>query len=222
MRSRLLFVAVIMVGLGLAAGGSATAQDFSVGPEVGVNISDFRLNPDLESEGREGLFAGIFVRYGIPGSNIFGIQSGAHFAQKGATVFVGSTPLAFDIDYLELPLTLSADLPLGGDGVVLRLSAGSRVGLELGCDVRSPGSSLAFDCRDPALREEGAEFRTRTTDFGLLGGGGIRVPVAAGEIFMGGRYDIGLTNINDADTASPRIFNNRTLTLAAGYHFLMF
>lgn len=99
---------------------------------------------------------------------------------------------------------------------------GGRVGFELGCDVRAPGDSETFDCEAPELAAEDAAFPTESVDFGLLVGGGVGVPAGAGELLIEARYDIGLNDINDFGSPTAREFNNRVLTLLAGYEVPLF
>lgn len=161
-------------------------QLITVAPEIGINISDVSLDPDLSTDNPEGILAGMAVKNHFSDSSPFAMRTGVYFSQKGSIVCTGEGGVAFVLDYLEIPLALAREISIAGGDVVVQPYAGGRVGIEIACDVQPAGGGTSLDCGGPELQAEGAEFPTASTDFGLIVGGAVGFPVGVGQFSVGG------------------------------------
>jgi hypothetical protein len=73
------------------------------------------------------------------------------------------------------------------------------------------GISASFDCEE-------IELETKSVDFGLVPGAGVGFPVGRAKIVVGGRYDLGLTSINDVEGDDESV-KNRAWQFMAGVAF---
>ncbi len=95
------------------------------------------------------------------------------------------------------------------------LYGGPSVAFETRCSVtgEGDGSSVSLDCDDPQL--DGA-LETTKTNFGLVFGGGFEILYSRLTIQLDARYNLGLTNLNDADDAAEVSVKNRTWSFMLG------
>lgn len=211
-------VVAVLVSVGLLAGTSpAQAQGLSLGVEGGVTFADLSVSDGGADLGSQTGFrvAGV-ARYGFGGA--FGIQTGVGLSQKGAEDDTDpAATVDVDLSYIEVPLLLTLDIPTGPAPVNPRIFAGPQVSFETTCElgVEGGGTSATFDCGDQSLGE--MAFDTKGTDVGLVFGGGLDFglggPVA---LTVDGRYDLGLTDINDIADPNPAEVKNRTFSASAG------
>lgn len=211
-------VCAALVTFGLLAGPApAQAQGLSLGVEGGVTFADLSVSDGGADLGSQTGFriAGV-ARYGFGG--LWGIQTGVGFAQKGAED--DSDPTAtgnIDLAYFEVPLLLTLDIPTGPSPLNPRLFAGPQVSFESKCEFsgENGGTSVTFDCDAEDLGE--AAIDTKSTDFSLVFGGGLDFglggPVA---LTLDGRYDLGLSDINDIEDVGAAEIKNRTFSISAG------
>lgn len=214
--------AFVSLGL-LAPSGPVRAQGLSLGVEAGATFADFSLSEgsaDLDSQ--TGVRVAGVARYGFGG--MFGIQTGVGLTQKGATVPAAETgldgDLDFNLDYVEIPVLLTLDIPTGPAPVNPRLFAGPQVGFESACDVSADvgGISGSVDCDADALGEN--TLQTTSTDFSLVVGGGLDFGLGGPlALTLDGRYDLGLTDINDIQDATATEIKNRTFSISGGLLF---
>lgn len=211
--------ALVSVGL-LAGPAPAQAQGLSLGVEGGATFADFSLSDGgAELDSQTGFRVAGVLRYGFGG--MWGLQSGVGLTQKGATAPPSETGLTGDLDfnlgYVEIPLLLTLDIPTGPAPVNPRLFAGPQVGFESACDVSADisGVSESVECNADALGENTLD--TKSTDVSLVFGGGLDFglggPVA---LTLDGRYDLGLTDINDIQDAGATEIKNRTFSISGG------
>jgi hypothetical protein len=155
-----------------------------------------------------GFQAGIFGRFAL--IRHLALAPALVFTRQGAEV--GGTSLipgggAIKLSYLELPLLLRLGAPLGGRTTVY-LEAGPALAYKLGCtrDVDQQQVTVGFDCDFVLLN-------TRKTEFSTHFGAGVELH----QFFVGARYRLGLTSIDDSDNQLD--IKNRVLALVAGYGF---
>lgn len=219
-------VCAALVTLALLAGPApAQAQGLSLGVEGGATFADFSLDADVETAELESLtgfrVAGV-VRYGFGG--MWGLQSGVGLTQKGARAPASETGLTddldFNLDYVEIPLLLTLDIPTGPAPVNPRLFAGPQVGFESACDVSADlsGVSESVECNADALGENTLD--TKGTDVSLVFGGGLDFGLGGpAALTLDGRYDLGLTDINDIEDVGATEIKNRTFSISGGLLF---
>ena len=209
------FALVVIFALSATAS-SLAAQELSLGVEAGVNVADLDFeNPSgdvPEVESRTGLRVGGVLHYAFARDGVLGFQTGLIYSQKGGEAVDGSDRTTLETDYVEVPLLLTARIPTGEPGISPRLFAGAQLAFEGNCD-------LDDETRERICEDEGIE--TKTTDFGLVFGGGLGWSAGPGVLTLDARYELGLTNLNDSEGFfDPGFeFRNRVWQLAAGYRF---
>lgn len=210
-------VGLIVLALAAFAATPAAAQGWHAGVEGGVNISDLDVEgAELDTE--TGIRIGGVLRYDFAPDGLVGIQTGVAYSQKGASETEGDTDVAIELDYIEVPLLLTVNVPTGST-VRPRLYAGPQVAFEASCNLTGTDGSVTVDvaCDSDELEEIG--FNTESTDFSLLFGGGLQVEAGPGVLTLDGRYDLGLTDINASAGPDQAEAKNRTFQISAGYLF---
>jgi len=194
-------------GLGIGVQGGPTFADLSVSNGGDVDLSS-----------RTGFQVAGVLRYGFGGP--LGIQTGVGLAQKGATAPPSETGLQQDVDYnlsyVEVPLLLTVTVPTPG-AVSPRVYGGGQVSIESTCEIatEAQGVSGTVDCTADALGENA--LNTESTTYGLVFGGGVDFDLGGPlAITLDGRYDLGLTDINDVTDPDPAEIKNRSFSASAG------
>jgi len=204
-----LTVAGLLVGMQAAP---AAAQQIMLQPEVGINfskVSDAGLDQGQTSSTRTGFVGGVGILFGL--SQRFSIGLGGYYAQEGLKVKEsGSSDVTVKLDYIQVPLTIGIAFPTGGK-VTPSIFAGPMLGFKASC--KFSGGGVSVNCDDPSV---GASIKS--TDFGLLFGGGLGFQAGKGMFTVNAWYDLGLTNINDSSdqTNKPK---NRVFGFGVGYAF---
>lgn len=210
---------ILVLGCGAVFATNGWAQNVAVGVKAGLNISDVSVDdpadPGFDLDSKTGFAGGGFLQIGI--GEIFAVQPELLFSQKGAKD-PESDPAGVKIrvDYIEVPVLLMARIPVGDNGTVRpNLYVAPVVSFETKCDVKGEeaGVELAVDCDSPAL---GDPIKTKTTDFGLMFGAGLEIGSGRFVFLVDGRYNLGLTNLNDTPGAEEISVKNRAFSVMAG------
>ena len=209
---RLAMVAITLVVAASAAGAVAAQR---AKPRImaigGLNFA--RLTGRDAGSGiktRTGVHGGALVTVALAPS--IAVQSGLFYSQEGTSGDAGyGITVAIKIDYLELPFYLKVHTTLQGT-TPLRpyLLAGPAVGFKVHCRVEaSNGSNSAgADCTDPAVGLD-----VKGTQFGLHFGGGVEI----GRVLLGGRYQLGLSSIDNSGANAD--VKNSVFAITAGFGF---
>jgi hypothetical protein len=184
--------------------GIMQAQIEGIGVLVGPSISSFRGNGSDAFNSQTGFVAGGFVEIGFSGGMI-GLRPELLYVQKGATT--NTTPSTkFKIEYIEVPVLLTVDVPLGGI-LGLELYGGPQISFLSTCKADVQNGASGVPCVTEGLP-------LKSTDWGLIFGGELAIKM----FLVGVRYDMGLTQIVD----NPNInLKNQALMITAGvlFHF---
>lgn len=183
----------------------------TLGVKGGIGITDLSFE---SSEGglssRTTFTGGGFAQFML-GEQFF-IQPEVLYAPKGAKESEFGAEVTIGLDYIEIPLLFGAEFGVG-QGLTPRVFAGPSVAFEVSCKLSGEfeGISASADCSEE-------EIETKSVDFGLVFGAGLGIPVGGFEIIIDGRYDLGLTNINDSDLDDGSV-KNRAWQFMAGVGF---
>lgn len=178
-----------------------------IGVQGGINLTNVKMElsqPGFESAMRtRGIFGGILT-YNF--SSILSLQFEPAYVEKGAKVNFTTEESGYTVNiesfvsanYFDLPILLKAALPYGP----LRpyVLAGGSIAFLLG-DAKMKIESAYVNGQDvislvPAeLREQTLNLKKQ--DYILCFGGGVTFPLALFDLFIEGRYDLGLGNINN-------------------------
>jgi hypothetical protein len=176
----------------------------------GVNFATW-TGDDVGSgaERRTGFHAGGTL--GLDLSQAITVQTGLIYSQEGTGAQAGGVSGSVKVDYLEVPLELKAGTTLRGTTPIRPyLQAGAGVGFKTRCKLEgsSGGVSAEIDCDDPSV-----QLQLKGTDFGLRFGAGVDV----GRFGVGGRYQLGLTSLDDSGGNAD--VKNSVLAITAGFRF---
>jgi hypothetical protein len=194
-------VGAVLACLSLAAiAGEAEAQlvgvEFGVRGGVSVASASFDLET-VDADNRTGFVGGPFLNLDF---GIFGAQVAGVYHQMGFE----SEDLDLDLDYLEVPVVLKVGLPLP----LLKPSVfgGVSLGFEGACEVNG------VEC---------SEDDTSGTQYAGVAGADVRLSLGVASLWVDGRYNFGLSDVNDAGDALAEIgdFQNRAWNFTVGIGF---
>lgn len=190
-----LTVAFALVGTSVA---SAQVYDKTWGVKAGVSVADVSTDVSdvFDTSNQTGLAAGAFI------NNYWGILGGQlelNYIEKGAKFDDGFETTSTDIKYLQPAALLKAGLPLG----IVRVGVLGGVGLDIKLSCSTDGS----DCDD-----------VKSTDFTGILGADAAFYLGSISLWADGRYNFGLSNINDASDVVGD-FKNRAWTFQGGIGF---
>lgn len=183
-----------------------------IGVKGGIGIASLSLSESsVDFDSRTTFTGGGFATFGL--GETFFLQPEVLYAPKGAKGDIEGVSATFALDYIEVPLLVGAGFNVGSGSIQPRVFAGPSVGFEIGCDVSGSegGTSVSFSCSE-------LELETKSVDFGLVFGAGVAFPLGSVELIIDGRYDLGLTNVNDTD-GDDESLKNRAWQFMAGVGF---
>lgn len=202
-----------VVALVMIVGAAPTvAGPWHAGVRAGAAFADLRGDlPDLaKPDSKLGLAAGGFVtREFAPGVEL---EVDALYVQKGATfevvatdeegnVFTGDSDL--ELNYLEVPVMLRFDLPIGG-AVRPYLIGGGTVNFTLSGKVEPAFGEPEIDIKD--------DMKSVLT--GVTGGLGLRMHLATCRLDLEARYGTEFEDLYDIEDNLESINQTVTVTLA--------
>lgn len=206
---------VIVAGLLGAAAHAGAATRCTVGVKGGVGIASVG-GADADSFGtdsRTGFVGGLFVQADF--SENFGVRVEGLYTMKGASFseyvnagFIsGLAEGTFKLDYIEFPILLVGRIP-ASESVTFSAFAGPTLGFNIKSEieVKFLGATASTDIEDVSGFE-----------FGLAFGAGVSFDVASIVVGLDGRYDLGLTTIDDS--SDPADAKNRGFSFMAGIGF---
>ena len=182
------------------------AQPISGGLKGGVTAARLpgvtdAVDVTVDEETRWGGTGGVFVT--LPLNDSVAFQPEALYVMKGATLGVGpSTTLAFDANYLELPLLLR----FGRSSRPLYFLAGPAVGFRLAAVAREVVNGVT-ETRD-------FSDQIKRVDVGVSFGGG----ATFGRFLVEGRWTEGLSDVESEDQFGTDV-RHRVFALLAGFRF---
>ncbi len=189
------FAAMLCFALVLTLGvNTIYAQPINFGLKGGLNFSNFGGDDAGTWDSRTGFSFGGFLVSSF--SDMFFIQPELIFTTKGAT-----TTSTFEtgdretrqlkFSYLEFPILGKLVIPLSGSNLQPLLYAGPYMAFKV---------SSKLHIEREISDTESSYDDARATDFGLVFGGGVGLPVRANLIALEIRYNMGLTSFDDSDS----------------------
>jgi len=185
------------VGMSLAFGAAqAAAQDgATVGLRGGVSVASASFDDDtFDEENRTGFVGGPFLNFD---AGPLGFQVAGLYNSKGVNTNVGE----LDLKYIEVPAVVKLGIPL--EVFKPSVFGGAAVAFRTGCELDG------VECPEDAFK---------TTDFLGVVGADLALYLGAVSLWADARYDIGLSDIDDADDVFGE-FKNRNWNLTAGIGF---
>lgn len=173
------------------------------GIKAGINLSKAtrEIADESVSTGTKlGLNAGVFVE--MPVSTNFSVQPELNFSQMGFEEGEGTTQLKYRLNYLSLPVLAKVGIASSGFNVY----AGPQISLLMSGEYEDVNGT-EFDIDEDVLKK---------SEFSGIAGAEFRVPHTGFTI--SGRYQFGLSNIDETTTSSNSLKNNAA-TFTVGYRF---
>lgn len=207
-------VTTVLLFMGVLAR-PAAAQDVEVGLLGGVSIATFggdAVPEEADPGSVTGLNIGALAQ--LPITDIISIQPELHYVQKGAELEgEGGTTVRFDLNYIELPVLLHVNVPTESR-INFGFLLGPEVAFQTGCEVtfESAENEESFDC---ASERVDASLNFEDFDYGLIFGGSLGYGMPWGEIFLSGRYDLGLAGLFPDDPEEQ--LKNRAYYILVGF-----
>jgi hypothetical protein len=200
-----------MLAWGAASATHAGADAlWTTGFKGGVSIATVGGDDANDAESRTTFAGGFFAQADL--SRNFGLRFEGLFFGKGASGENGNIEGELKFAYLELPILLVGQAPVS-ETVTISAFAGPTLGFNVGADAEIDfgGFEVSGDIGD-----EIADF-----EFGLAFGAGVGFEVGEVILVFDGRYDLGLTSIDDglSDTGEDLDLKNRAWAFMAGVGF---
>jgi hypothetical protein len=211
MRRPVIPVLVLLPSLLAAHAGNAQRHHPRFSVVGGVNFAKFR-GSDVGSgvTTRTGFHLGGLVTAAATPSLAF--QTGLVYSQEGTSADAGGGLTgAVKIDYLQVPLYLKVHTTLQGTTPLSpHLYIGPAIGYKVRCKVEASngGTTASADCDDPTVG-----LSIKTTEFGIHFGAGVDF----GRFTVGGRYQLGLSSLDDSGGNAD--VKNSVVAVTAGYQF---
>ena len=194
------------VAAALAVGAAPSEAQLIMGAKGGVNLATMSVS---------GVSPGI--RTAFHGAAVIGMGVAPGFTIEGQMRFVGKgfepgdtdsgVSGNLDMEYFEFPILATMTFPRDPSLLAGRVFAGPSVSLRASCNLHTAGGDQTgfTDC-DGDL--------SKTFDFGITGGAGIKIGRGLGGIILDVSYDLGLLDITSAD--APASARNRNLLFSVG------
>jgi len=185
----------VAVSLALGAAQATAQAGTTIGLRGGVSVASASFDDDtFDEENRTGFVGGPFVNFDM---GALGLQIAGLYNAKGVKTNAGD----LDLKYIEVPAVLKLGIPLS----VFKPSVfgGAAVAFRTGCELDG------VECPDDAFK---------STDFLGVVGADLAIYLGAVSFWADARYDIGLSDIHDADTVFGEL-KNRNWNLTAGIGF---
>ncbi len=210
---RKLVVVAAALGLSLGFITTASAQEIIVGGEAGLNVANVSVDVDvftIKPDSKTGFWGGLFASFGI--TPIFGVRPEVLYSSKGFKISDAGDELKLTENYIQIPVLFEAVIPIANSPVRPVVFLGPAIAFESKCSISGSegGVSVSIDCDDPV---DGLVERKKT-DFSIIFGGEAGLRTGKVIPFVGVRYDLGLTNLDDSD--DPDSIKNRTWTFYGG------
>jgi hypothetical protein len=223
----------LMFGMLLLCSNTAQAQDekpVSFGFTAGLNLADVAFDPDVKESGVDRKMRTAF-RFGgevdFAVSPMISVSSGLIYSMKGLKSTFSDeedgVPVSVDatlkLDYLTIPALLKVSV--GEPGAPRPFfQIGPELGILLSAKVKGEGSGGGVS----VSAETDVKKYYKGTEFGLLAGGGVEIPLGAMKGVAEVGYELGLSDIgkdesSDSSDESKQTAKTRNIFFAVGLKF---
>lgn len=205
---------IIFSSIAIMLFGFVSAQDVKYGIKGGLNVSNFSGDTDgVDLKFRLGLNIGVFVEVKL--SDKFSIQPEVLYSQQGAKLIIAGN---FNDGYniTSFKVTDKENLAYINVPVMFKYYAIEKFSIEVGPQIGFLVSEKAKIKAEGRTIEESDREYYKKVDFGLNFGAEYDFTE---NIFVGARYNLGLTNIGTTAPGDDGKNHNRVFSLSVGYRF---
>ncbi|MEW6412904.1 MAG: porin family protein [Candidatus Zixiibacteriota bacterium] len=180
------------------------AQATELGFKAGLNMAN--LSGDIENNKTMTTFGGgVFARLSV--ARQFFVKPELLYVMKGTQADSDEVEDKLKFEYIEIPVLVGYQFPTPGP-VSPSIFAGPSLGILMSANNEEEGEET--DISDVV----------KSTDFGLVFGGGVDVAIGTGgKLTFDGRYTFGLSNLNDDEDFTQYELKNRVFSFYVGYSF---
>ncbi len=200
-------IAVALMCMIMATGAAMAQKQFTFGPKIGVDYTHY-WGKDVNHGGQLNYQAGVFFEYRM--ADKFAIAPELVFAAQGGKYDTKGTVLGVDVEAKETDHVNYINVP-----VMLKYYVCPEVsidfGPQVGFNVYSKTTVEAKIAGEGGKKTYPMKDHTKTVDFGL--GLGLTYNIAK-DVFVQGRYTMGLTDVFDHHSGK-----NGNAQIAIGYRF---
>ncbi|MDP2470173.1 MAG: porin family protein [Candidatus Palauibacterales bacterium] len=192
---------VALVGLALVTTQAKAQAGMELGVRGGVSVAQVSgdFADTFDKSNRTGFAGGVFLNFDW---GILGAQVAGQYTQKGADLDIGNTVESLSLNYFEIPAVIKAGIPLGM--IKPSVFGGVALGFNTSCD------SSGEDCGD----------NVKSTEWLGVAGADVAIYVGSISLWVDGRYNFGLSDINDATDVVGDL-KNRNWTFQGGVAFAL-
>jgi len=201
MRNLVRSAVATLASLALVAVPAQAQQGWELGVRGGASVASIGgdLADTFDSSNTTGFVGGVFLNYDM---GILGFQVAGQYTQKGSEFDAGEAVESFSLDYIEIPAVIKAGIPLG----IAKPSVfgGVQLGFNASCDQNGE------DCSD----------NVKSTEWSGVAGADVAFYVGSISLWVDGRYNFGLNDVNDAADVVGDL-KNRAWTFQGGVAFAL-
>ena len=197
-----LALALVLVASQALAGGAA------YGLKGGLSIANVHGD---DAEGADSRTVGCFGGFvDIPITPMISFQPEALYAMKGAKFTAGDDECTWKLTYIEIPMLFKINIPMSG-AVRPFIAAGPEVAFKVSATWEGTENGIPFDEDIPDMAG---------TDLGIIFGGGVGFPFMSHTAMLEGRYDLGLTTLDDPEEGDEEDdVKNNVISILLGIAF---
>lgn len=227
---KLMMIAALLVAT-VSANAQFEAGTFSLQPKIGGIISKVSNMPDIkiptgagvsldaDKSFYAGALIGVEAEYQL--ADMFSLAAGLNFAMQGcqwedAELKIGNESLKLkdnkiQLNYLNLPIVANVYLFKG-----FAIKTGVQLGFLLSAEIKASSETKTGELTKKSDGSQDIKDNCNKFDVAIPIGISYQVPTV--PIYIDGRYNLGLTNINkDGDTN----YKNQVFQLTVGYKFAL-
>lgn len=206
---------MIFSALALVVFGVSQAQEIKYGAKAGLNISN--VSGDIENnKPLIGVHLGAFVEVKL--TDKFAFQPELLFSMQGVKIDYSESAVDYSYSYKEDNKINYLNVPLMAKYFAtekLFLEAGPQIGFVLSAKSDIEETETFMGITDSFSGDVDIKDNLKSVDFGLNFGLGYEF---TSQIFASARYNVGLTNINNASGSSADL-KNGVVQFSFGYKF---
>ncbi|MBE9488034.1 MAG: PorT family protein [Bacteroidetes bacterium] len=177
-----------------------SAQDFSFGPKLGLNVSNITQNKELDV--KAGFIAGAFVQYDF--NNKMAISGDVLYSQQGAIMRYDNFKRKINVNYLNVPILFNYYII---DGFAIK------AGLQMGVFLRG---SYVDKYDNETIKSDKINYYS-ALDLSLPVGISYELPIG---LIFDARYNIGVSGIyGDLKGGGDNAGTNSVFNFTVGYRF---
>ncbi|TFG88148.1 MAG: PorT family protein [Candidatus Atribacteria bacterium] len=193
----------LIIALALVAlmSGTVLAEGLSLGFKGGLNLANLTGDDIDENKMKLCFGGGVFMNY--PMTESISLQPELLFMMKGTKADIEDFDAGYRFSYIDIPVLVKFAVPMEG-AFTPCFFAGPYIGFNMSAEAYEEDDEM--DIKDDV----------KSTDFGLMFGGGFDYTMGEGYLTFDARYALGLTTIIDVEDVDVK---NTGIMFMVGYGF---